>query len=351
MADHYDAWHAEAKPLFDRPRWITVGSTAANPMMLYANDWVGGYCDNRGGLMQARATGYWNVIVDRDGVYELELRRWPVEADLPLSSGVGGGGKGGARPIAAANVQIAGGNYTLNSAPDDTHVTFRIQLKAGKAQLATAFLDTQGRTLCSAIYVKLARLVDGTDHTLTPPSPRKPGEVAKPGSTAAPAKPARSVKLAKDDILLADFEGDDYGEWTATGTAFGTGPSDPMNRVTGHQGRRLVDTFLVNDSDKPTGTLASPPFQIERTRIHFLIGGGNTPGKTCVNIEVDGKIVRTATGTARKNAQKRKIMTRVSWDVSAWKGKTARIVIVDQHTDGWGHIMVDHIFQSNRPIE
>ena len=36
--------------------WITVGSDVANPMMLYAQDWVGGYCDNRGGLMQATET-------------------------------------------------------------------------------------------------------------------------------------------------------------------------------------------------------------------------------------------------------------------------------------------------------
>ena len=62
-------------------------------MMLYGQDWVGGYCDNGGNLMRATATGYWNVIVEHDGVYELELRRWPVEADLPLAAGVGPEGK------------------------------------------------------------------------------------------------------------------------------------------------------------------------------------------------------------------------------------------------------------------
>jgi len=158
MADHYDAWHAEAKTLFDQPRWITVGSEAANPMMLYAQDWVGGYCDNRGGLMEATANGYWNVIVDRDGVYQLELRRWPFEADLPLSAGIGDDGKDGARPIAAANLQVGGANYTKHSAPEDTQVTFQVELKAGKTQLATALLDEQDRTLCSAMYVKLTRI-------------------------------------------------------------------------------------------------------------------------------------------------------------------------------------------------
>ena len=67
MSDHYDKWHAEAKPLFDRPRWITIGREAEPDSILYAQDWVGDYCDNPRGLSQATAQGYWNVIVDREG--------------------------------------------------------------------------------------------------------------------------------------------------------------------------------------------------------------------------------------------------------------------------------------------
>ena len=70
----YDEWHAKAKKLYDRPRWITVGSEEADPTILYAQDWVGDYCDNPGGLSRATALGYWNVIVDRPGIYEIELR-------------------------------------------------------------------------------------------------------------------------------------------------------------------------------------------------------------------------------------------------------------------------------------
>ena len=36
---------------------------------------------------------------------------------------------------------------------------------------------------------------------------------------AAPAWPA-----GRDDILIADFEGPDYGEWRVQGEAFGPGP-------------------------------------------------------------------------------------------------------------------------------
>jgi beta-fructofuranosidase len=60
-----------------------------------------------------------------------------------------------------------------------------------------------------------------------------------------------------DDILIADFEGDTYGDWKATGDAFGRRPARanvrPGNRVTGHQGQGLVNTYL--NKDLSTGTL------------------------------------------------------------------------------------------------
>ncbi|MFO1502078.1 MAG: hypothetical protein U1G07_27515 [Verrucomicrobiota bacterium] len=35
----------------------------------------------------------------------------------------------------------------------------------------------------------------------------------------------RQVTRAAEDILVADFEGSDYGAWTTTGQAFGSGPA------------------------------------------------------------------------------------------------------------------------------
>src|SRR5258708_7404722 len=103
----------------------------------------------------------------------------------------------------------------------------------------------------------------------------------------------------RPDILLADFEGDAYpAGWTTTGTAFGKGPAKGtlpgQMAVTGFLGKGLVNSFLGGDD--ATGTLTSPEFKLERKYLNFLIGGGKHEGKTCINLLVAGKVVRTATG-------------------------------------------------------
>ena len=151
------------------------------------------------------------------------------------------------------------------------------------------------------------------------------------------------------DIVIADFEGTDYGGWTVRGTAFGPGPArgtlpDQME-VTGFQGAGLVNTF--HEGDGSTGTLTSPPFVIERAFINFLVGGGCHPGETCMNLEVDGEIVRTVTGPNRNSGGTERLLN-CTWDVSALEGRTAMIAIVDRATGGWGHINIDQIVQSER---
>ncbi|MCH8044284.1 MAG: DUF4980 domain-containing protein [Planctomycetes bacterium] len=156
-----------------------------------------------------------------------------------------------------------------------------------------------------------------------------------------------SVLAADGDILIADFEGKDYGEWKATGEAFGTGPArgtlKGQMHVDGYQGKGLVNSFLGGDGAE--GTLTSPPFAIEKDFINFLIGGGMHPGKTCLNLMVDGKVVRTATGPNDRSGGS-ETLDWASWDVKNLRGKKATLQIVDRHTGGWGHVNVDQIVQS-----
>ena len=154
---------------------------------------------------------------------------------------------------------------------------------------------------------------------------------------------------AAEDILVADFEGPTYGAWKTTGEAFGPGPAHGtlpnQMEVTGYEGKGLVNSYY--GGDRTTGTLTSPPFPVQRPFLNFLIGGGMHPGRTCINLLLDGKVVRTATGpNDRPGGSER--LDWYSWDVRDLAGKSVVIQIVDQETGGWGHINIDHIVQSDR---
>ncbi|KAH8906870.1 glycosyl hydrolase family protein [Coniochaeta sp. PMI_546] len=143
------------------------------------------------------------------------------------------------------------------------------------------------------------------------------------------------------EITFQDFEGaatfDSLG-WNATGGLIGASPSQGtlagQNPVTGYLGSRLVNTFLNGDST--TGTL-SKAIKITHRTISFLIGGGNFPNQECINLVVQGQVVRTATGS---NSEQ---LSWQSWDVAGFVGQNASLQIVDLLTGGWGHILIDQI--------
>lgn len=154
------------------------------------------------------------------------------------------------------------------------------------------------------------------------------------------------------DIVIADFEGETYGDWKTTGTAFGDGPAigtlPGQMDVSGFTGKRLVNSF--NGGDAPTGTLTSPQFTIERDYLKFLIGGGGYADKTCMKLLVDGQEVRAAVGpNVRPGGSE--ALAPASWDVKDLQGQKATIVIIDEASGGWGHINVDQIVQSNQDVD
>lgn len=164
-------------------------------------------------------------------------------------------------------------------------------------------------------------------------------------SVAASFLPVLVGGNTASDVLIADFEGDDYAAWLIEGNAFGTGPAQGkiggQQEVTGFKGNGLVNTFLGGDA--PTGTLTSLPFEVSRDYLTFLIGGGKHPGRTGLELLVDGKTVRSATGQDNERLEWR------SWDVRPFAGRQARLRIVDHESGGFGHINIDHILLTSRP--
>lgn len=156
----------------------------------------------------------------------------------------------------------------------------------------------------------------------------------------------------RPDLLIADFEQATYGDWEVEGKAFGPGPAKGtlggQMDVSGYAGARLVNTYFKGDGT--TGTLTSPPLRIERDYLTFLVGGGAHAGQTCMNLLVDGQVVRTVTGGNSRPGGSEALEAAV-WEVKDLKGKTAVVQIVDTATGGWGHINVDQIVQTDtKPV-
>jgi hypothetical protein len=129
--------------------------------------------------------------------------------------------------------------------------------------------------------------------------------------------------------------------WAKEGDAFTSavaGSSAPRDAVVGNRGA-FIDTLMADRGDKATGRLLSPPFPITGDRVRLLVGGGRDPRRLRVSLLIDGRAVRSATGNDSETLGRR------SWDVATWKGQSARIEIVDQATEAWGHILVDEIEQ------
>ena len=191
-----------------------------------------------------------------------------------------------------------------------------------------------------------------------PPCNRRNKVVKAPGLVGLDCGVEETVQKTEEsnrpDIVFEDFEKETYEGWTATGTAFGTGPIEKAKMPAyqgdvGSQGKRLVNSHNtrqgedVAKGDAHTGTLTSKTFTLERNFINFLIGGGDRKGKTCMNLLVDGKVVDSATGS---NDNK---MHPHSFDVRKLAGKQAQFEIVDKEAGGWGNIGIDYIVFSDKP--
>jgi sucrose-6-phosphate hydrolase SacC (GH32 family) len=145
--------------------------------------------------------------------------------------------------------------------------------------------------------------------------------------------------------VFAGFEGSTWGSgWTATGSFSGQGPT--AGSLTNQVGAQALDTY-VNGGDPATGTITSPEFTITRDWIDLRLAGGNHPwgsaGATAINLVIDGVVHRTATGDDSG------VLRDVAWDVHAFVGHTAQIVVIDEATGGWGHLMVDQIVFADEP--
>jgi sucrose-6-phosphate hydrolase SacC (GH32 family) len=147
------------------------------------------------------------------------------------------------------------------------------------------------------------------------------------------------------DLVIGNFSGTNYGDWKKTGTAFNLGPAsgDLPAKLGIENSRDNTVTSSELEGDGSTGTLTSPEFKITRKYISFLISGGDFEHDTCINLIINGKIIKSAVGWRSDR------LVPTSWDVSRFQGQKAQVQIVDEASRDWGHINVDHIVQTDKP--
>lgn len=156
----------------------------------------------------------------------------------------------------------------------------------------------------------------------------------------------KPIEKKRTNVLIEDFEGESYRQWTAIGDAFGNYPYlVPTEQLkgwgnSGYEGLHMITSFVNGDGGR--GSLTSPPFTIERHKLCFLVGGGIKD--VYVALVVNGREVIRSSGLQSRS------LSWVTWDVSAYEGQTAQIRIVDNSTAGWGFIDADYFVMADEAI-
>ena len=152
----HEMWFADVSKGM-RPCHIVLGG-AENPMTLTSQDWyllVENPPWSQGHVRGAKGGhGAWNVEVERAGSFEIALRRWPVELDVPITAAIKGG-----KAISAskARLKIGDVDQTVPIGKNDKAAMFHVALSAGKTTMQTWFLDEKGSGR-GAYYAYVKRL-------------------------------------------------------------------------------------------------------------------------------------------------------------------------------------------------
>ncbi len=179
----YEAWWEVCSAQDDEEIPISIGSDAQDTTVLRTHD-MRNEQDHLGVWDQSQvrrgdlAHGWWEVMVETEGEYEFDLRRWPSEAGHGVRSGIEGSDVGyyeaGVQPgrgeisysggvaldIDTAGLLISGFPETwVPVSPEDRGAVIRMKLPAGPRHVRAQFSATAG-FYSSAYYVYVRRVGD-----------------------------------------------------------------------------------------------------------------------------------------------------------------------------------------------
>ena len=174
----------------------------------------------------------------------------------------------------------------------------------------------------------------------TPPSGEVTPSVAKRGGI-----PPEGKNLGFEDGTLRG--------WTAEGEVWEGGPIEGdtvtprrPGQASQHAGRFWVGGYERTNSDAGQGTLTSAPFEVTHSWGSFLVGGGSRP---LTRVELgqagDSRILFTSSGKDIED------MRAVAVNLTKLRGKKIFIRVVDESSEGWGHVNFDDFrFHDSEPV-
>lgn len=173
LRNAYEEWWQNTATNFSNEPAIKLGTTFENPVNLTAHDWhtldkeVPWNQFNIRQAQKGKVAGYWTVEVMKAGAYQIQLRRYPREANLAINATVSTVlmkdepgldsdiPAGEVRNFVKATVKLDG--VVLADGPVDnfkTSVDFNIELPKGKGKLSAVFTMPDGTKL-GAYYVSV----------------------------------------------------------------------------------------------------------------------------------------------------------------------------------------------------
>jgi hypothetical protein len=167
-----DIWE-EAQTYLQEACPIALGAAEENPTTLNAMDLTGDVIRMQSEVAEAKqATGHWFVNVERPGLYEFKLRRWPEELGLGINQVISDAQanelifwnwKNAKRRVTAiqpnhAQLKIGESTYLQAVDANEPSATFLITIEQkGTCKLEACFM-TDSEVITSAYFVDVERL-------------------------------------------------------------------------------------------------------------------------------------------------------------------------------------------------
>ena len=140
LRGEYDKFWNDVSREHDLTSYMVIGSDRSPIVSLSSHDWLIDKLPpwNQGHIINGDVAeeSFWAIEVERDGDYEISLRRWPVEAD----KGINDGTYGKAFNYKKARLRIGDIDETKDIPAGAKEVTFKVSLKKGMTQLAPVFI-------------------------------------------------------------------------------------------------------------------------------------------------------------------------------------------------------------------